>query len=37
MSTEPVRKIPVTAGSRIGISVEKVKEMKEHGDTYYIV
>lgn len=35
--TEPVRKIPVTAKSCIGISVEKVKEMKKSDDTYYIV
>lgn len=33
--TEPVHKVP--AKSSIGISVEKVKEMKERGDTYYIV
>lgn len=33
--TEHVHKIP--AKSCIGISVEKVKEMKERGDTYYIV
>lgn len=33
--TEPVHKVP--AKSCIGISVEKVKEMKKSGDTYYIV
>lgn len=34
--TEPVHTIPATK-SCIGISVEKVKEMKKSGDTYYIV
>ena len=34
--TEPVHTIPA-AKSCIGISVEKVKEMKKSGDTYYIV
>lgn len=34
--TEPVHTIPV-AKSCIGISVEKIKEMKKSGDTYYIV
>ena len=33
--TEPVHTVP--AKSCIGISVEKVKEMKKSGDTYYIV
>lgn len=33
--TETVHTVP--AKSCMGISVEKVKEMKEHGDTYYIV
>ena len=33
--TEPVHEM--YAGSRIGISVEKIKEMKKSGDTYYIV
>lgn len=33
--TETVHTVP--AKSRIGISVEKAKEMKERGDTYYIV
>ena len=37
VSTEPVRKTPVTAKSGIGISVDKVKEMEKSGDTYYIV
>ena len=34
--TEPVHTIPA-AKSCIGISVEKVEEMKKSGDTYYIV
>ena len=34
--TEPVHTIPA-AKSCIGISVEKVKEMKKSDDTYYIV
>lgn len=34
--TEPVHTIPA-AKSCIDISVEKVKEMKKSGDTYYIV
>lgn len=33
--TKPVHKIP--AASRIGISVNKINEMKKSGDTYYIV
>ena len=33
--TKTVHQVP--AESRIGISVEKIKEMKERGDTYYIV
>lgn len=33
--TKPVHKVP--AKSRIGISVDKVKEMEKSGDTYYIV
>lgn len=35
MPTEPVH--TVSAKSSIGISVEKIKEMKKSGDTYYIV
>lgn len=34
--TEPVHTIPA-AKSCIGTSVEKIKEMKKSGDTYYIV
>lgn len=33
--TETVHTVP--AKSCIGISVEKIKEMKESGNTYYIV
>jgi hypothetical protein len=33
--TEPIHKVPAKSG--IGISVDKIKEMEESGDTYYIV